>query len=106
MNDNKFQIISTKNDKEITQNTITEKTDLTINEYYIDQVNLTKSDSNNIDNKKKEIFINNQVGFDDDDSSLLEFNPDIINPFGNKVSDINREIKEHSPFRKFETYSV
>lgn len=46
------------------------------------------------------------MGFDDDDSSLLEFNPDIINPFGNKVSDINREIKEHSPFRKFETYSV
>jgi predicted DNA-binding antitoxin AbrB/MazE fold protein len=36
----------------------------------------------------------------------LEFNEDTINPFGKKWSEIYKEIKDSSPFRKFETYTI
>lgn len=41
----------------------------------------------------------------DNEVCMLEYNEE-NNPFGKKWSDICAEIKEKSPFRKFESYSV
>jgi phosphatidylinositol 4-kinase B len=41
-----------------------------------------------------------------DDLIVIDFNPDVINPFGKKWTEVCQEIREKSPFRKFETYSI
>ena len=46
---------------------------------------------------------NHQV---EEDYSLIDFNSDIVNPFGRIWADACKDIKETSPFRNFETYSI
>ncbi len=67
-------------------------------------------ESENLNNLKKKNIIydiyGNLIIKEEDDSLIIDFNPDVINPFGTKFSEITKDIKEHSPFRNFETYSV
>lgn len=43
---------------------------------------------------------------EEDDLVVIEFNPDIINPFGKKWTDVCQDIRETSPFKNFQTYSI
>lgn len=60
-------------------------------------------------NKTKEDSVFNSMSFkqkEKDDMVVIDFNPDVINPFGKKWTEVCLEIKDKSPFRKFETYSI
>lgn len=97
--------------KDSSGNSITEKENkipLSINEFYMDQINSNKNDTENVEDNSKQnnIDYGNLTVKEDEDSLIIDFNADVINPFGRKFSEITKEIKEHSPFRKFETYSV
>jgi len=71
-------------------------------------MNLSKNEAEPSDEslKQQSSSFGNLIIKEEDDSLIIDFNPDIINPFGRKFSEISKEIKEHSPFRRFETYSV
>ena len=81
---------------------------LSINEFYLDQVNSNKNETENNEDflKRNSTSYGNLMVKEEEDSLIIDFNPDVINPFGTKFSEITKEIKEHSPFRRFETYSV
>jgi hypothetical protein len=81
---------------------------LSINEFYMDQMNSSKNGAENSNENVKQNNFNygNLTVKEDEDSLIIDFNPDVINPFGRQFCEIATEIKEHSPFRKFETYSV
>lgn len=83
---------------------------LSINEFYLDQMNSSKSEAENTDQnsnrQQSSVNYGNLTVKEDEDSLIIDFNPDVINPFGRKFSEVTKEIKEHSPFRRFETYSV
>lgn len=81
---------------------------LSINEFYLDQMNSSKNEAENSNENVKQNNVNygNLTVKEDEDSLIIDFNPDVINPFGRQFCEIAKEIKEHSPFRKFETYSV
>jgi phosphatidylinositol kinase/protein kinase (PI-3 family) len=42
----------------------------------------------------------------EDDFVKIDINPEAINPFGKVWSDIYKEIKEKSPFKNFQTYTI
>lgn len=109
------------------------KISLTINEFYMDQVNSSQEEHNKQTNSLSRLSSDpkqqtqskatagtsqqnpsDTINFDcltvtdnnDDDSLIIDFNPEVINPFGRKFSEAIKEIKTNSPFRKFETYTV
>ena len=73
-----------------------------LNEYF----EKIKSKENSSDSKlNKNVIDDIKEVKKDNEVCLLEYNEE-NNPFGKKWSDICVEIKEKSPFRKFESYSV
>jgi hypothetical protein len=104
-----LQINSNKNnlkEDERTESKEQNKISLSINEFYLDQMNQKEKESVNVNEKNDNSHIGNFTVKEEDDSLIIDFNPEVINPFGRKFSEITKEIKELSPFRKFETYSV
>lgn len=83
---------------------------ISINEFYMDQIYSSKHEPENTEENLIKHSTNNNYGNltikEEEDSLIIDFNPDVINPFGRKFSEVTKEIREHSPFRRFETYSV
>jgi len=112
INDNEIKTISKeielekKNKMNINRHKKNKKEEKVDNEYknlndYFEKIKSKESKSKltqNVINDIKEVKKDNEV-------CLLEYNEE-NNPFGKKWSDICEEIKEKSPFRKFESYSV
>ncbi len=68
---------------------------ISLNEYYL---NL-----NNIEKNSKEFTMEEK---EKEDTFIINYNKEVINPFGTKFSEVAKEIREHSPFKDFETYKV
>ncbi len=86
---------------------------VSLNEFYFDQMNSNKKegeghedDNHKLNKQQSSSSYGNLTVKEEEDSLIIDFNTDVINPFGRKFAEVTKEIKEQSPFRRFETYSV
>ena len=65
-----------------------------------------EDDNHKLNKQQSSSSYGNLTVKEEEDSLIIDFNTDVINPFGRKFAEVTKEIKEQSPFRRFETYSV
>jgi phosphatidylinositol kinase/protein kinase (PI-3 family) len=66
-----------------------------------------KKDKNSLN--KSDIIMksnNDNESCDEDDFVIIDYNPNKINPFGKEISQIQEEIREKSPYKNFNSYSI